>query len=86
MLAAVAALCVQGNPEGARRRGEWALPKDRCSDNSQQELFHSLRHIGLQGREQAMVGPLQDDEAHIAALCASTRQWRQARLRWVAYR
>mmetsp|Transcript_47544 Transcript_47544/g.155741 ORF Transcript_47544/g.155741 Transcript_47544/m.155741 type:complete len:228 (+) Transcript_47544:77-760(+) len=36
---------------------------DVCSDQSQGSLFYALRHIGLQGRAQAVVGPMQDDEA-----------------------
>ena len=64
-LAAVTALYVQAKPEQAKhqRRSRWAQPEERCADNSQQELFHHLRHIGLQGRAQAVAGPLQDDEA-----------------------
>ena len=61
-LAAVCALCVQAKAEQPRQ-SRWAQLDDRCTDNSQGELFHRLRHIGLQGRAQAIAGPLQDDEA-----------------------
>ena len=63
VLVAVAALYVQAKPEQAKRQSRWAQPEKRCEDNSQQELFHRLRHIGVQGHAQATTGPLQDDEA-----------------------
>ena len=49
----------------------WAQPSAECTEFSQATLFHSLRHIGLQGKEQMVVGPVQDDEALL--LFAMTR-------------
>jgi predicted O-methyltransferase YrrM len=61
-LAALAVLYVQAEPEQGkhppRGKSKWAQPQNRCKDNSQQELFHRLRHIGEQGPF-----VLQDDEA-----------------------
>ena len=58
--------------EAAVDKNTWPQYPSVCSDPLQGSLFYALRHIGLQGRKQEVVGPIQDDEALLLFSLART--------------